>query len=136
VTVVDSSGIVDFLLGAGAANSVGALLEEEHELAAPDLVVFEVLAVLRREAARALGEARAAGAVRDLGDLALRLFPSLALRDRAWALGRNFTIADGLFVALAERLEEPFATMDPPRARAVAGHTGIDVVVLPAAAGA
>ena len=79
VTVVDSSGIVDFLLGTGVARRIETLLEQEGELAAPDLLVFEVLAVLRREAARRLGDARARGAIHDLADVPLALFPSLAL---------------------------------------------------------
>ena len=132
MTVVDSSGIVDFLLGGGAARHVELLLEQEGELAAPDLLVFEVLAVLRRQAARDLDDARAAGAVQDLGDLALALFPSLPLRQRAFALRRNFTIADAIFIALAEALGEPFATKDLPLANEAAKHAGVDIVMLTA----
>jgi predicted nucleic acid-binding protein len=130
MTVIDSSGIVDFLLGTGAASQVSTLLEQEGELAAPDLLVFEVLAVLRREAARELPPPRALGAVHDLGDVALALFPSLALRDRAWSLRQTFTIADGMFVALAEHLSEPLATKDASLAREVVKHSDAEVVVL------
>ena len=63
MTVIDTSGVVDFLLGVGAAEQVESLMAGEGELAAPDLLVFEVLAVLRREALRGvLAEARAADA--------------------------------------------------------------------------
>ncbi len=130
MTVVDSSAIVDFLLGTEVAGEVQRLLETEGQLAAPDLLVFEVLAVLRREAARSLGEGRAQGAVRDLGDVALELFPSLPLRDRAWALRHNFTMADAIFIALAERLHEQLATKDLPLATAAAEHADADVLVL------
>jgi predicted nucleic acid-binding protein len=130
VTVVDSSAIVDLLLGAGVAREVERMFEQEGELAAPDLLVFEVLAVLRREAARELREDRAAGAVRDLGDVALALFPSLVLRERAWALRQNFTIADALFIALAEQLDEPLATKDAPLAEEAGKHTAARVFVL------
>lgn len=130
MTVVDSSGIVDFLLGTGVADTVERLLEQEGELAAPDLLVFEVLAVLRREAARELAEARARGAVRDLGDVAVALFPSLALRERAWVLRRNFTIGDAIFIALAEELAEPLATKDAFLARAAAEHAEAEVLLL------
>lgn len=130
MTVVDSSGIIDFLLGIGAASEVVSLLEQEGELAAPDLLVFEVLAVLRREAGRGLDATRASAAMRDLGDVALALFPSLVLRERAWALRHNFTIADGLFIALAEQLEEPLATKDGPLAKQAVKHTQAEVVVL------
>lgn len=130
MTVIDSSGILDFLLGTGAGRAVEDLLEREGELAAPDLLVFEVLAVLRREAVRGLGDARATGAVRDLGDVPLALFPSLALRERAWTLRRNFTIADAIFLALAEQLQEPLATKDASLASEAAEHAGVEVLLL------
>lgn len=131
MTVVDSSAIVDFLLGVGAAEEVERRLEREGELAGPDLLVFEVLAVLRRESGRGLGLARADGAVRDLGDVALVLFPALALRERAWTLRRNFTIADALFIALAEQLAEPFLTKDASLAREAAKHSKAEVCLIP-----
>jgi len=132
VTVIDTSAVVDFLLGSGVARSVEALMEEEGELAAPDLLVFEVLAVLRREAMRGeVTEERAAGAIADLGDLPIELFPSLPLRDRAWALRSNLTAADALFVALAERLGEQLATKDGALSEA-AKHATLDVLQLDA----
>jgi predicted nucleic acid-binding protein len=131
VTVVDTSGVVDFLLGVGASEQVEALMVSEGELAAPDLLVFEVVAVLRREALRGgLAESRAAAAVADLGDVPVELFPSLPLRDRAWALRRNLTAADALFVALAEQLEEPLATKDGALVAELAKHTALEVVEL------
>jgi predicted nucleic acid-binding protein len=131
VTVLDTSGVVDFLLGVGAATQVQALMEQEVELAAPDLLVFEVLAVLRREVSRGgITDARAAAAISDLGDIQLMLFPTLALRERAWALRSNLTAADALFVALADHLHEPLATKDAPLARSARVHAGIEVIEL------
>jgi predicted nucleic acid-binding protein len=51
------------------------------------------------------------------------------MRERAWGLRENFTIADALFVALAERLGEPLATKDLALAAAVAGRGDLDVAV-------
>lgn len=131
MTVIDSSGVIDFLVGAEAAGEVEALLELEGALAAPDVMVFEVIAVLRRDVLRgSLDSDRALGAVEDLGDLSVDLFPSLSLRDRAWALRENLTAADALFVALAEALGEPFATKDGPLAAAARRHAGIQTVEL------
>jgi len=131
VTVVDTSGVVDFLLGLGVAREVEALVSVEGELAAPDLVVFEVLAVLRREAHRGeVSEERAAAAVLDLGDLPIALFPSLPLRQRAWSLRGNLTAADGLFVALAEQLGEPLATKDGALWAEVPKHATVEVLEL------
>jgi predicted nucleic acid-binding protein len=131
VTVLDTSAVVDFLLGVGVAKQVEALMKVENEPAAPDLLIFEVLAVLRREAFRGeIGEDRAAGAVEDLGDLPIKLFPSLPLRERAWGLRRNLTTADALFVALAELLDEPLATMDSALAAKATKHANVTVLEL------
>jgi predicted nucleic acid-binding protein len=110
-------------------------MASEDELAAPDLMVFEVLAVLRRGTLRGeIAEERAAGAVEDLADLPVQLFPSLPLRRRAWALRRNLTAADGLFIALAEYLDEPLATKDTALAAAAAKHAKLEVLLLDDAA--
>ena len=131
MTVVDTSAVVDFLLGAGAAAQVEALMSSEGQLAAPDLLVFEVLAVLRREAHRGeVSDVRAAAAVHDLGDLPVELFPSLVLRERAWALRGNFTAADGLFIALAEQLHEPLATKDRALCAEVGKHAEVETLDL------
>jgi predicted nucleic acid-binding protein len=131
VTVLDTSAVVDYLLGVGVARQVQALMSDESELAAPDVLVFEVLAVLRRESHRdAITDDRALGAVEDLGDLAIELFPSLPLRRRAWALRRNLTAADALFVALAEDLDEPFATKDSALTSEIAKHSSVAVLKL------
>jgi predicted nucleic acid-binding protein len=130
VTVLDTSGVVDYLLGIGAHARVRDLWRDEHELAAPDVLVFETLAVLRRYALRGeIGDQRAAGAIADLADLPLMLVPAMALRDDAWALRHNLTIADGLFVALAARLGEALATKDAALAQAAAG-AGVAVIAL------
>jgi predicted nucleic acid-binding protein len=131
VTVLDTSAVVDFLLGIGVAKQVEALMRTEGETAAPDLLIFETLAVLRREALRGeLAEGRAAGALEDLGDLPIDLFPSMPLRQRAWTLRHNFTAADALFVVLAEQLDEPLATKDTSLAAEAAKHSHVEVVLL------
>jgi predicted nucleic acid-binding protein len=131
VTVVDTSAVVDFLLGVGVAAQVERLMDEAAELAAPEVLIFETLAVLRREVLRGgITEPRAAGAVSDLGDLPLELFPSLVLRDRAWELRHNLTVADALFVALAERLGEPLATKDRALVNATVRHSSATALTL------
>lgn len=136
MTVLDTSVVVDFLLGTGVAGDVEALLERERSGAAPELLVFEVLAVLRRETARGtLSPERARGAVDDLGDLQVELFGTLVLRERAWSLRENLTAADAVFVALAEQLGEPLATKDRGLAAAARDLAGVETVVLSAGAG-
>lgn len=131
MTVLDTSAVLDYLMGDGVADQVQALLRDGGPAAAPDLLVFEVLAVLRRDIGRGeLREARAQAAIADLGDLSLDIFPTLALRQRAFDLRRNMTAADALFVALAEVLGEPFATKDRPLAAATREHTRVEVHLL------
>ena len=127
MTVIDTSGVVDLLIGGPASPIVADLLARERELAAPDILVFEVLSVIRRGAGRrALSESRASAAVEDIAALPVRLFPSMPLRARVWQLRENLTPADGLFVALAERLGEPLATKDSSLLRAIANLPAVD----------
>ena len=130
MTVLDTSAAIDYLLGAGAGPQVEAVLSA-GPATAPDLLVFETLAVLRRAVGRReLTAARAGAAIEDLGDLAVDLFPTLPLGARAWELRRNMTAGDALFVALAEALREPLATKDRGLAKAAARHADIDVLLL------
>jgi predicted nucleic acid-binding protein len=113
VTVIDTSGVVDLLVGTGAADEVRGLIRTEGALAAPDVLTLEVLAVLRRAIFRStLEPPRAVRALEDYGDVSVRLFPAIPLRLRAFALRDQLTSADALFVALAEALDEPLATKD------------------------
>lgn len=108
-----------------------AVLTREDEVAAPDVLVFEVLAVLRRGTLQGrLPTARASSAIDDLADLPVALFPSLGLRNRAWELRRNLTIADALFVTLAEKLEEPLVTKDAALAAEASKHARVEVILL------
>lgn len=131
MTVVDTGGVVDALLEMGVADDVWRFLDHEPALAAPDVVVFETLAVVRRFAQRGyLDMSRAAAAVEDLSDFRLEVFPSMPLRNRAWELRENMGAADALFVALAEQLGEPLATNDRALARAARDQTGIRTIEL------
>jgi predicted nucleic acid-binding protein len=131
VTVLDSSVVIDYLLADGVAGQVQAILNAGGPAAAPDVLVFEILAVLRRDVARGeIDEMRALGAIADLGDLSAELFPTLALRRRAFELRHNMTAADALFVVLAEVLDEPLATKDRGLAAAARENTQVNVHLL------
>jgi len=131
VTVLDSSVVIDFLLGDGVAAEVEELLSREGTVAAPDLLIFEVVAVLRRDVRREmLDPERARCAIADLGDLPIEFFGALPLRGRAWELRENMTAADALFVALAEDLGETLATKDRGLASAARVHARIGTLEL------
>ena len=130
MTVLDSSGAVDYLLGEEAAPAVAEIFGGETA-AAPDLITFEVLAVLRRLVLhRQLDLVRGTAAVADLADLPIDLFPSLPLIPRAWDLRGSMTAADAIFVALAEALGEKLATKDDRLARTVAQQTEVELIRL------
>lgn len=95
------------------------------------LIIFEVLAVLGRDVRRRALEARRAGVPAKIwADLSVDLLPTLPLRARARELRENLTVADALFVALAEALDEPLATKNGALARAAADHAGVPVIEL------
>lgn len=131
MSVLDASVALEFLLRTAVGRGVEQRLLSDRAFAAPELLPFEVVAVLRRDERRGLLTAgRGADALRDLDDLPLTLFSTRALLWRAWELRHNFTAADAMYVALAEALEEPLLTGDQPLARAVARHTGVTVELL------
>jgi predicted nucleic acid-binding protein len=130
VTVLDTSAVVDLLVAEEAADEVEELLAR-RTAAAPDVLVFEVFAVLRRHVLRGVMTAeRAEAAIADLADAAIDLYPTLPLRNRAWELRENLTAADALFVALAERLGTPLATKDRALAATARRYAGIEAIEL------
>ena len=128
--VVDASVLVEYLAGGEHAQQARArLLEREQSLWAPHLVDPEIGHVLRRAvSAGELRPSRAAAALRDLADLPLRRAGHVGLLDRAWALRRNLTFYDALYVALAERLEMPLVTLDARLGGAPGVRAVIDVI--------
>jgi predicted nucleic acid-binding protein len=78
----------------------------------------------------AISAACAGSANADLVDVAIDYFPSLVLRDRAWARRENITAPDALFIALAERLGETLATKDRGLVTAATTHARVRAIVL------
>jgi predicted nucleic acid-binding protein len=112
--VVDASALVTYLTTGEHAEEVRAHLLQPHEaLWAPHLVDAEVGHVLRRGVlADELSAAAARTALEDLADLPLRRASHRGLLPRAWALRKNLSFYDGLYVALAERLSATLLTLD------------------------
>ena len=107
--VIDASALTDFLLGRRRALETveEALASQPHEsLHAPELIEPETLDALRRLAGRgAVSDARAAGAVSDLGALRLTRHAHAPLRARVWELRDRLTAYDATYLALAEALD-------------------------------
>lgn len=98
---------------------------------APDLLNVEILHVLRRYEHRGvIDHERSRAAIADLLDLPITRYPTTALVERAWALRRNLTAYDAMYVALAEALDAPLVTVDARLAAAARTHTGITVTLI------
>lgn len=116
--VVDASVVTDALLLRERRDLRAALVGEA--LHAPALIDYEVLSAIRGlHLGGHVGAARAADALGDFGDLALRRhFMTAALRMAAWATRGRLTADDGSYVALAQALGAPLWTLDRRLARA------------------
>ncbi len=130
MTVVDASAIVDLLAPPDATRRdrlIAELPEPAVPWLAPDILMFEVFAVLRRHVLHGvLSNAAAGRGLRRLRRLPLELMPTSSLIPAAWSLRDNFSVADSLYAALALRAAEPLLTTDSRLARA-ATAAGVEV---------
>jgi len=130
VTVVDASAIVDLLAPPDATRRdrlIAELPEPAVPWLTPDILMFEVFAVLRRHVLHGvLSNAAAGRGLRRLRRLPLELMPTSSLIPAAWSLRDNFSAADSLYAALALRAAEPLLTTDSRLARA-ATAAGVEV---------
>jgi len=117
--VLDASVVVAALVDAGPVGTWADSLLGSASLAAPHLMPAEVANVLRRAtAAREISADVGALALADLTGLTLALFPYQPFASRTWELRANVTAYDGWYVALAEALDAPLATLDVSLSRA------------------
>jgi len=101
------------------------------DLAGPDLVDVETVAVLRKRwLAGSLTARRFSAAVTDLGAIDLDRFPMLLLLRRAYELRSNVTAYDAVYVALAEVLGCELLTADARLAKAPGVRCPIRVLTL------
>lgn len=111
--VVDASVLVAAATATGSDGVWSESVLARGELAAPHLVLVEATNVLRRLERERLIEPRDADeARRDLLLLPLDLFPFEPFAERVWELRRTVSSYDAWYVALAEALEAPLATLD------------------------
>lgn len=112
--VVDASVLANALADDGSdGRAARARLAGDGDLAAPDLVDVETVAVFRKRwMAGDLSRNRFSTAIDDLSDLEVARYPSLPLMRRAFDLRDNVTVYDAVYVALAERLDCVLVTAD------------------------
>lgn len=117
--VVDASVLVSALLDTNATGIWAIERLKAHPVAAPHLVTVEATHALRR----VLMEGRvshdtAALAYADLLEMHVELYPFRPFADRVWELRDTVTAYDAWYVALAEALGTPLATLDKRLANA------------------
>lgn len=115
----DASAIVAVLADAGPDGIWATETIAGAELYAPALMPFECSNILRRhEASGLIGSDQAAQAHADLNALPIELWPYEAIASRVWQLRQNLTSYDAAYVAVAEAIGAPLATLDTRIARA------------------
>ena len=111
--VIDASALVAALVDSGPDGRWALSLIARKGLVGPELLPAEVSNVLRRlELSGKLSTAEATLACNDLQRLNLELFPFAPFAQRVWDLRDNVTSYDAWYVALAEALGCPLATLD------------------------
>lgn len=109
---LDASVVVAALVDSGADGewAEGLLVED---LAAPHLLPVEVANMMRRAvAAGEIADDLASIAYGDLLDLSIEFVPYELVAARVWELRSNVTAYDAWYVAVAELLGTPLATLD------------------------
>lgn len=111
--VCDASALVALLLDDGPDGrwAVGQL--SGTRLLAPQLVMFEVSNIIRRqELAGVVSADQAVQAHSDLLDLSIEQWPYELLGSRVWELRSNLSGYDASYVAVAELANAPLITLD------------------------
>jgi predicted nucleic acid-binding protein len=116
--VVDASVVVAALVDTGPHGAWAEGIIADAPLYAPEMVGVEATNILRRlERAKQIRSAEANAAHDDLMQLHLELFPFQPFAQRAWELRHNVTSYDAWYIALAESLAIPLATLDAKLAK-------------------
>jgi predicted nucleic acid-binding protein len=112
-TVVDSSVLVAALIDTGPHGAWAEDVLANGSLHAPELALVEATNILRRlERAKLITTPEANGAQEDLMQLDIDMFSFEPFADRIWELRHVVTSYDAWYVALAEALKLPLATLD------------------------
>ena len=121
--VVDASLVVAALVDDGRDGRWAESMLMAEPLAAPHLMPVEVASILRKAALNGdISPDVAALAHADLLALPVELFPYEAVAPRVWELRGHLTTYDAWYVALAETLASPLATLDRKLSRAPGVH--------------
>jgi predicted nucleic acid-binding protein len=110
---VDANAIVAMLVDDAELGSTSRSLYAKHDLAAPDLLPYEVASVLRKLCRLGLVTERAADqSLRDLQLIRLSTVGFGDIAHRIWNLRDNLSTYGAAYVAVAELLDIPLLTFD------------------------
>lgn len=113
--VIDSSVLVAALLDSGPPGVWAETVLARGSLYAPQLARVEATNIFRRlERAKLITTPEATAAQDDLMQLDMELFSFEPFAERIWELRHTMTSYDAWYVALAEALKLPLATLDEP----------------------
>lgn len=116
--VIDSSVLVAALADSGPHGEWAEEVLSGAVLQGPELLHAEAANIFRRlERVKLITTAEANAAHDDLMQLDIELFPFEPFAGRIWELRHNLTCYDAWYVAIAEALELPLATLDKPLSR-------------------
>ena len=117
--IVDASVVVAGVLADQCHDGWALEVLLRGRLAAPHLMPAEVTQKLRRDVIRGSVTAGDADAAMDeLARLPIDLYPFEPVAQRVWELRDTVSAYDGWYVALAEALDVPLATLDTRLAKA------------------
>ncbi len=128
--VLDASAVVELLLDTVTGRRVATLITDAGTaLHVPHLLDAETVSALRKLARELIieddeGEA----AIDHLLALDLQRHSHEGLLERAWAVRRNLTICDAMYVALAEALDATLVTCDRSLSRAAGMRARVEVI--------
>ena len=113
--VIDSSVLVAALVDSGPHGDWAEEVLGIGLLLGPELVRAEATNIFRRlERGKLIATPEANSAQEDLMQLDIELFPFEPFASRIWELRHNVTSYDAWYVAIAEALNLPLATLDEP----------------------
>ena len=117
--VVDASVLVAAILDSGAGGVWAEQVLGRGPIYGPELVSVETTNIIRRlERAKQITRFEANSAHQDHLQLNIELYPFAPFADRIWAMRHVLTSYDAWYVAVAEALKLPLATLDRRLARA------------------
>lgn len=117
--VIDASVLSTALAGNRVHSEWAGALVRDNDIVAPHLLPVETTSVLRGlETNGFLAPHLASRAVDAQGQLAIGFFPFAPYARRVWELRHNLSSYDAWYVAVAEALDVPLATIDGRAARA------------------